>query len=388
MAGPDAAMMARALRLAARGRGRVEPNPMVGCVLVRSGRIIGEGYHARFGGPHAEVNALRRARESARGCDVYVTLEPCCHFGKTPPCTEALIRAGVRRVFAAMPDPGPFVSGRGLRRLREAGIEVHLGLLREHAEQLNAPYLTLLREGRPWTILKWAASADGKIATRTGRSRWITGPQARRLVHRWRGLVDAVVVGVGTVVADDPLLTARLVQPRRTATRVVLDPNLRVPVEAAVVRTARGVPTLIATTHGALRRRAAHARRLEERGCALVACREGRGGLSLRDLWRRFGRGGWTNVLVEAGSRVNGSLLSAGLVDEVRWFVAPLLIGGEQAPGPIGGAGFADLRGCPRLEGVSVRRVGRDVLCEAVVARQRRTRGRAGQKHRQARRAR
>src|SRR5919197_3355884 len=214
MSASDLDWMSRALELAERGRGFVEPNPLVGAVVVRDGRVVGEGWHRRYGEAHAEVNALAAAGEAARGATLYVTLEPCCHHGKTPPCTDAVLRAGVRRVVAAMADPFPQVAGQGVAQLRAAGVEVEVGVCEREARELNAPYLTLLAEGRPYVHAKWAMSLDGKIATRGGDSRWISGPASREVVHRLRGRVDAILVGAGTVRADDPLLTARPLGPR------------------------------------------------------------------------------------------------------------------------------------------------------------------------------
>lgn len=350
----EAGFMRRALRLAARGRGRVEPNPMVGCVLVRGGRIIAEGYHRRFGGPHAEVEALRRC-DNPRGCTAYVTLEPCCFHGKTPPCTEALIAAGVRRVVAAMTDPHPRVRGRGLRRLRQAGIETRVGLLEDQARQLNAAYLKLLRQRRPWVILKWAQSLDGKIATRTGDSKWISDEACRRHAHRTRGFVDAILVGVGTVLADDPLLTCRLARPRRVATRIVLDSHLRTPARSQLVRTARQIPTWIACSNRAPARRAAA---LERAGCRIVRLPRGRGGLDLARLLDVLGEAAMTRLLVEGGGRVLGSFFDAGLFDELHVYIAPRLIGGAAAPGPLEGRGVPDVRSALRVASQKTSRIG------------------------------
>ena len=237
--------MARAIELAALGRGSVEPNPMVGCVIARGAEVIAEGYHRQFGGAHAEVEALAVAGVRAAGATMYVTLEPCCHWGKTPPCSEAVIRAGLARVVAAMPDPFPKVAGGGLTALREAGIAVELGVLESDAEQLNAPYLKRLRTGQPWVIAKWAMTLDGKLATRTGSSRWISSERSRELVHDLRRRVDAILVGRGTVVADDPLLTARP-PGDRTALRIILDRLARTPLDAKLVTTSNQMgPTLI-----------------------------------------------------------------------------------------------------------------------------------------------
>ncbi len=239
--------MRRALAEAARGLGAVEPNPMVGAVVVRDGQVVGIGHHARFGGPHAEVVALEAAGEAARGATLFVTLEPCCHHGKTPPCTDALIRAGIARVVAAMGDPFARVAGAGFARLAEAGIAVEVGLLGDEARRLNAPYLKRLETGRPFVTAKWAMTLDGKIAARTGQSAWISGPRSRALVHEVRGRMDAIVVGIGTALADDPQLTARPPGPR-TATRVVLDASARLPFRSRLATTATEVPVLVAAT--------------------------------------------------------------------------------------------------------------------------------------------
>ena len=363
----DREFLRLALALAAKGEGFVEPNPMVGCVIVKGGRIVGTGYHRHFGGPHAERVALRRAGSLARGSCAYVTLEPCNHFGKTPPCAEALVRAGVTRVVVAIRDPNPMVAGRGIRRLRAAGVRVDLGLLRAEAMALAAPFVKIHREHRPYVILKWAQSIDGKIATWTGDSQWITSRASRAAGHALRGRVDAVIVGVGTVLSDDPMLTARLARPRRQAVRVVLDTNLRTPPGAKLVKTARRVPTLIVTSKcqnvetskrqnvemsksqkvkkskrqnvvRLLRRRR---RMLERAGCEICEVDRERHGLNLVRLLDFLHGRGATNVLVEGGGEVLGSFVRAGLADEARVFVAPRLIGGHEAPGPLGQDGPA-----------------------------------------------
>src|SRR5581483_10404701 len=239
----DAWHMARALELAELGRGYVEPNPLVGCIVVQGAEVIGEGWHRRFGGPHAEIDALAVAGHRAKGGTLVVTLEPCCHWGKTPPCTKAVIAAGIRRVVVAQRDPFPAVSGGGIDELRAAGIEVEVGVREDEARILNAPYLKLLETGRPWIIAKWAMSLDGKLATRTGHSQWISGDKSRRVAHAMRGRVDAVLVGRGTVEADDPLLTARPVGPR-VATRIVLDSRATLSSDSQLVRTVEAAPVL------------------------------------------------------------------------------------------------------------------------------------------------
>src|SRR4051812_10972491 len=242
--------MRRALAEAGRGRGRVEPNPMVGAVVVRDGQPVGVGHHARFGGPHAEGVALAEAKDAACGATLYVTLEPCCHVGKTPPCTDAVLGAGIRRVVAAMPDPFPKVAGGGLARLRTAGLEVEVGLLDDAAARLNAAYLKRVTTGLPYVIAKWAMTLDGKTAVASGDSRWISGPRARALVHELRGRMDAILVGIGTALADDPQLTARPPGPR-CAARVVLDSAARLPHDGRLARTAREVPVWLAVNENA-----------------------------------------------------------------------------------------------------------------------------------------
>jgi diaminohydroxyphosphoribosylaminopyrimidine deaminase/5-amino-6-(5-phosphoribosylamino)uracil reductase len=335
----DEFWMRRALELAERGRGCVEPNPLVGAVLVRDGVNIGEGWHERFGQAHAEINALARAGEAARGATLYVTLEPCCHHGKTPPCTDAVIAAGIGRVVAAMVDPFPKVAGGGARLLREAGIPVELGLCEAEARRLNAPYLTLLIQARPHVHAKWASTLDGKIATRTGESRWISNERSRAMVHQLRGRVDGVLVGIGTALVDNPRLTARPAG-TRVATRVILDSRARLPLDSLLVQTARESPVLIATTGDALPERVAA---LRAAGCEVLILPAIDGRPALAELLTELGRRRWTNLLVEGGGEVLGAFLDANVVDEVHTFLAPKLFGGNDAPGPIAGLGVARL---------------------------------------------
>jgi diaminohydroxyphosphoribosylaminopyrimidine deaminase/5-amino-6-(5-phosphoribosylamino)uracil reductase len=333
----DERWMGRALELAERGRGFVEPNPLVGAVVVRAGLSVGEGWHQRFGGPHAEVNALAAAGDAARGATLYCTLEPCCHHGKTPPCTDAILRAGVQRVVAAMLDPFPQVAGQGVASLRAAGVEVHVGEGEALARELNRPYLTLLRLGRPYVHAKWAMSLDGKIATRTGHSRWISGAESRRRVHGLRGRMDAIVVGAGTVRADDPLLTARPPGPRLAA-RVVLSSTGALPAGCRLLATAGNVPVIVATLTG----RGDAARR---QGCEVLELPGQDGRPAVVELLRELVRSRMTNVLVEGGAAVLGSFHDAGLVDELHVFVAPKLIGGTASLSPAGGLGLEQVGG-------------------------------------------
>lgn len=352
----DAWHMERALELAARGRGAVEPNPMVGAVVAHGAEIVGEGFHRRYGGPHAEVEALQMAGDRARGATLYVSLEPCCHFGKTPPCTQAVVAAGVRRVVAAMSDPFPQVAGKGASELRAAGIVVEIGLFEERARALNAPYLKLLSTGRPWVIAKWAMTLDGKLATRTGDSAWISNEASRAVVHELRGRVDAVIVGAGTARIDDPLLTARPADPHspgpRTPVRIVVDDRAELSLESKLVRTAREVPVLVAVAANAPREKVES---LTAAGVEIVSLHSTTRSARLVELLDELGRRRMTNLLVEGGAMLLGALFDAQLVDEVHAFVAPKIIGGITAPGPIGGDGLARMADALLLDAVQWR---------------------------------
>ncbi len=345
----DVETMQRALDLARRGLGYVEPNPLVGCVIVREGVVVGEGWHQRFGGPHAEIEALQAAGNRAAGATMYVTLEPCCHHGKTPPCTEAIRAAGIQRVVAAMSDPFPQVAGGGLAQLNAAGIATAVVLQAAEARELNAPYLKLLASGRPWVIAKWAMTLDGKIATAAGHSRWISGESSRAVVHQLRGRVDAIVIGRKTAALDDPLLTARLDdgQPPRVAARIVFDSMARLSSESQLVRTARQYPTLIAAGPDALDR---DANRLTSAGCEFVRLNESDRAARVTELLDELGRRRMTNVLVEGGSELLGSFFDAGQIDEAHVFVAPQLFGGASAPSPIGGRGSLEIADALRMQ--------------------------------------
>jgi diaminohydroxyphosphoribosylaminopyrimidine deaminase/5-amino-6-(5-phosphoribosylamino)uracil reductase len=331
--------MRRALTLAEEGRGSAEPNPMVGCVIVRGEEIVGEGYHERFGGPHAEVQAVTDARGKTQGSTLYVTLEPCCHQGKTPPCTKAVIAAGVKRVVAAMRDPFPKVAGGGFAELEAAGIEVVSGVLQAEAEALNAPYLKLIRESRPWVIAKWAMTLDGKIATSTGQSKWISGPDSREIVQQLRSRMDAIVVGRRTAELDDPLLVARLAGgPARVATRIVVDSTASLSLNSQLVRTAREFPLLIAASAAA---EAIKVQQLISAGAEVMQLPGSSSSDRLSQLLDELGQRRMTNILVEGGSQLLGSLFDAKLVDEAHCFIAPKIFGGSGAPAPIGGEGVS-----------------------------------------------
>ncbi|MFW5681769.1 MAG: bifunctional diaminohydroxyphosphoribosylaminopyrimidine deaminase/5-amino-6-(5-phosphoribosylamino)uracil reductase RibD [Phycisphaeraceae bacterium] len=362
------ALMQRALVLAEGGRGSVAPNPMVGAVLARHVgenryEIVSEGWHERCGGPHAEVAALEAARRAGvdpRGLTMAVTLEPCAHQGKTPPCADALVRAGIGEAIVATVDPFEAVSGRGIEMLRDAGITVRVGVCEAKAKALIAPFVKRVTRGLPWVIAKWAQTIDGKIATRTGESKWISGPAARRLVHRWRGEVDAVMVGVGTAAADDAELTARDAPPKRIARRIVVDPNCRLPAQAKLLQPG-GPPTTVICGRDIHKDLPGHVQRLA------VDADTARGGLRLTDALRELvEQHRVTEVLVEGGAKLVGSLLDAELVDELRVFVAPTLLGDAEGLSPVAGPARVSLSEASAWRCVEATPVEADVLLRYV----------------------
>lgn len=330
----DEHWMRRAIELSARGEGTVEPNPMVGCVLVRDDMVIGEGWHQTFGSHHAEVNAIRNATGDVTGATAYVTLEPCSHHGKTPPCCQALIDAAVARVVVAVNDPDPRVAGKGITALRAAGIHVTEGVLSNEATGVLAPYLKRTSTGKPWVIAKWAMTMDGKIATAAGDSQWISNESSRAIVHQIRGRVDAVMVGSGTALVDDPMLNARPVG-IRTATRVVFDSRASVSLESQLVQTANRYPTLIAVSHQA---EIEKLQQLQARGCDVIVSRGATHTQRLNDLLIELGSRGVTNLLVEGGGGLLGLMNDLRQIDEVHAFIGPKLVGG-QGVWPVAGDG-------------------------------------------------
>jgi len=355
--------MSLALRLARRAQGQTSPNPMVGAVIVRNGRVVGTGYHRRAGSPHAEVEALRNARRRAKGATLYVTLEPCNHYGRTPPCCDAIITAGVSRVVMASRDPNPLTNGRGIQRLRRGGIRVTTGVLESQAQALNAPFHKAMTSHLPWAVAKIGQSLDGKIATRMGESRWVTSPAARRIAHQWRSRVDAILVGINTVLRDDPALTVRGVPRRRTDRpfRVILDSQLRIPPNAQCVSSASPLPTLIATTV----RRDAKRKTLERHGAEVLVFPSRHGRVPLRLLFQALVDRGIHSVLIEGGGEVLASAVEERLVDRLLCFIAPVVIGGRQAPSAVGGSGIEHLAQAVQLKDMTVRRVGPDLCVEA-----------------------
>jgi diaminohydroxyphosphoribosylaminopyrimidine deaminase / 5-amino-6-(5-phosphoribosylamino)uracil reductase len=360
----DRRYMQRALELARRGEGCVEPNPMVGCVLVRDGAIVGEGWHQKFGGRHAELEALKSAGPLARGATAFVTLEPCCHTGKTPPCTQALMEAGVVRVIAACTDPNPKVSGGGLAALAAAGIAVESGMLEVEATALIAPFAKLMTCHRPWIIAKWAMTLDGKIASHVGDSRWISGEASRAFVHQLRARVDAILVGRGTAELDDPLLTARP-PGMRTPTRIVLDSQATLARDSRLVNTSQEAPVMVVAVAGAPRDRCEHLRNL---GVDVWQSSASDRNARLAELLDELGRRQMTNVLVEGGSEVFGALADLEAIDEVHVFVAPRILGG-MGRSPIAGCGIESVASATRVADWTCEPSGEDVYLHGRIAR-------------------
>jgi diaminohydroxyphosphoribosylaminopyrimidine deaminase/5-amino-6-(5-phosphoribosylamino)uracil reductase len=330
----DEKFMRSALKLAAKGIGSVEPNPAVGCIITKSGQVIGKGYHKKFGGPHAEVNAIEDCGKLAvkpDGGTMYVTLEPCCHEGKTGPCTQAIIRAGLARVVAATQDPSEHAQGRGFEELRRAGIEVDVGLCEEQARLLNAPFFKYARTGKPWVVLKWAQSIDGKLAwAETSEQRWISNEASRRDAHRLRRRVGAIVVGINTVLADDPLLSPRPSGGKKPL-RIVLDNKLRIPLKARLLRTTKSSPVLVCTSSAAVEANMKHAERIRKRGAEVLAHDDAGGASNLRFLLDELGCRGVQQVLIEGGPQVLTSFLREELADEVCVYIASQILGAAGA---------------------------------------------------------
>ena len=354
--------MRRALALAEKGAGWVSPNPLVGAVLVKDGHIIGEGYHEKYGGLHAERKALAACRESPEGGELYVTLEPCCHYGKQPPCTEAILAAGIRRVIVGAADPNPLVAGKGIAILRQHGVEVETGLLEEECRAQNAIFFHFIQTNRPYVAMKYAMSLDGKIACYTGQSRWISGEASRSHAHSLRHRYSGIMAGVGTILADDPLLTCRM-EGGRNPVRIICDSHLRTPLWARVVKTAGEAPTILATCCREAARQAPYI----AAGCRVLPVGEKEGHVDLQELMEKLGAEKLDSILLEGGGALNWSALSSGIVQKVYTYIAPMLLGGAEAKSPVAGTGFPAPGAGIRLQKMSVTRLGTDILLEGEV---------------------
>lgn len=349
--------MRLAFRLAAKAQGATRPNPMVGALVVRGGRIVGRGFHRGAGRPHAEVIALQQAGGSARGATLYVSLEPCAHFGRTPPCTHAILNSGIRRVVVAMRDPNPKIRGRGLKQLWAQGIRTTVGVLKEEAKRLNRIFVTWMTRRRPFVAVKAAQSLDGKIATRTGESRWISGPQARGWVHRLRSQVDAILVGVETLLKDDPRLTVRRGGRSGSPVKVILDSRLRTPPSARIFSS--HTPVIIATTKRASSERE---KRLHRAGAEIIRFPAQGGRVPLKTLLRELARREISHLLIEGGGQVIASAFEARAVDEMHCIIAAKVLGGERSPTAVEGVGVASLKRAIPVRNITVKRLGSDLL--------------------------
>lgn len=354
----DEKMMKRAIALAKRGIGKTVPNPAVGCVIVKDGVIVGEGWHKKAGTPHAEVNALRQAGEMARGADVYVTLEPCAHFGKTPPCVDALIAAKVSRVYIGMVDPNPKVCGEGILMLRTAGIEVVDSVLEDNCRSLNEPFIKHMITGLPFVILKSAMTLDGKTATASKDSKWVTSDKSRQYVHKLRARLDAIMVGVGTVIADDPLLTSRI-PAGKDPLRVIVDSSLRIPLSSHVLHVDSSAKTVLATISDD----EVQIARIMDTGAEVLRCRQNNGCVDLHDLFVKLGELGVQSLLLEGGGKLAGEALRCGLIDKCMFFYAPKVVGGEGI-GPFSGKGAELMVNALTFKNISIKKIGSDILVQ------------------------
>lgn len=354
--------MEMALELAEKGAGFVSPNPLVGAVVVKDGRIIGAGYHKACGQPHAERNALADCRESPRGADLYVTLEPCCHYGKTPPCTEAILQSKIARVFIGSTDPNPLVSGKGIKTLRDHGVEVVTGILKERCDKLNEVFNHYIRTRTPYVVMKYAMTLDGKTAAVSGASRWITGEEARHYVHECRHRYSAVMTGVGTVLADDPMLNCRI-QGGRNPVRIICDTNLRTPLNSQIVLSAETIPTILACCRQDPEKEATY----RNHGIKIIHTARKNAHVDLSDLMKQLGEMEMDSIFMEGGAELNWSALESGIVNKVHAYIAPKIFGGAGAKTPVGGVGVQLPDQAYFLDHMSVRQFGDDWMIEGEV---------------------
>lgn len=360
----DEKYMALAFKLAEKGRGKVEPNPMVGAVLVKDDEIIGKGYHQVFGGAHAEIHAIHEGKANCKGATLYVSMEPCAHYGKTAPCADAIIKSGITKVVTTVIDPNPITSGKGIQKLKEAGIQVTLGVMESHATRLNSPFFKLMQKGLPYVIVKWAMSLDGKIATHTGDSRWITSEESRAYAHKIRGQVDGILVGINTVLRDDPLLTCRL-EGGRSPGRIIVDSHAVLPLRSRILNTIHEAEIIVAVNNNAPYDRI---EKLKQLGCTIIQTRDKGNRVDLMALFRKLGEMKLTNILVEGGSRVITSMIEERLADKVIVFIAPIIIGGNDAKSPILGKGVNTVDEAVKINEITVKSFSRDIVIEGILA--------------------
>ena len=360
--------MRRAIELAKKGGGYVHPNPLVGCVVVKDGEIIAEGYHEKYGEFHAERNALLRCQSETKGASLYVTLEPCCHYGKTPPCTEIIIEKGIKKVFVGILDPNPLVAGKGVKILQDAGIKVEVGLCEDEIRELNKVFLKYITTKRPYVIMKTAMTLDGKIAAFTGDSRWVTNEESRKLVHELRSEMAGVIVGIGTVLADDPMLNVRLDGEHHQPIRIVVDSNLRIPIDSQLVKTAKEYRTIVATTKSfADCIDSLTLKDLADFGVELLECQSNNDHVDINDLMTKLGSMGIDSLLLGGGGTLNAAFLEAGCVDEVWAFIAPKIIGGEGAKTPVSGKGIDKMSDAIQLQNIDIQNINGDILIKGKI---------------------
>lgn len=356
--------MRRAIELAKKGGGFVHPNPLVGCVVVKDGQVIAEGYHEKYGGFHAERNALTYCKTETKDALLYVTLEPCCHYGKTPPCTEIIIEKGIKKVFVGILDPNPLVAGKGVKMLQDAGIEVEVGLCENEIRELNKVFLKYITTKRPYVIMKTAMTLDGKIAAHTGDSKWVTNEESRKMVHELRSEMAGVVVGINTVLADDPMLNCRLEGNHHQPARIVVDSKLRIPIDCQLVRTAKEYHTIVATTQSD---------NCTDGAChvptdiELIHCASNNGHVDINDLMTQLGSQGIDSLLLEGGGTLNAAFLEAGCVDEVWAFIAPKIIGGNEAKTPVAGHGIDRMCDAIKLKDIDIQNINGDILIKGKI---------------------
>lgn len=358
----DSEYMRLALQLAEKGCGWVAPNPMVGAVIVKNGQIIGQGWHEKYGQPHAERNALASCTKSPEGATMYVTLEPCCHYGKQPPCTNAILEAGIRRVVVGSGDPNPLVAGKGIQILRAHGLEVTENILREDCDRLNEVFFHYIQTKHPFVVMKYAMTLDGKIAAYTGASKWITGETARNHVQKQRHRYSAIMAGVGTVLSDDPLLSCRITGGKNPI-RIICDTSLRTPTTAQVVITAKQIPTILATCCSDREKQLAY----EKAGCRILCLKEKNGHVDLQQLMEKLGQEQIDSILLEGGGTLNWAALESGIVQRIQAYIAPKLFGGQTAKTPIEGVGVSSPASALHVKNSTISRLGEDFLIESEV---------------------
>lgn len=354
--------MKLALELAKKGQGFVNPNPMVGAVIVKNGEVIAKGYHRKFGFPHAEVEAFRNADKSVEDSTLYVTLEPCCHYGKTPPCADLIVQKKVKRVVVGVLDPNPLVAGRGIRKLQKAGIDVTVGVMQDECRKLNEVFFKYILNKKPFVVMKAAVSLDGKIATKKGESKWISGRESRKRVHESRGKYSAVMVGINTVLEDDPLLTCR-VKEKNNPIRVIVDSNLRIPLDSKIIKTVSEVPVVIATVNKDLEK----IKKLMKMGVTVLKTNNKDGRVDLNELISELGKRNIDSILIEGGGTLNYSALQAGVVDKVEFYIAPKIIGGVDAKTSVEGIGIDKLCETFNVNFGEVSRIGNDILIQGYI---------------------